>query len=173
MWTWGLNAYGELGFPPVPPADAGIPTPTQVGSATDWSNAAGGRYFTTAVKTNGTLWAFGVNDTGQLGTGDLTSRQVPTQIGSATNWSETTAGNATSLGIRTDGTLWGWGDNFFGELGVGNNVNRLVPTQVGAATDNLGVINRASNLGLTKLYANIRKYYLFLILNEVSSKAGV
>ena len=39
-----------------------------------------------AIKTNGTLWAWGENGSGRLGLGDTTDRYAPTQVGTEINW---------------------------------------------------------------------------------------
>ena len=71
-----------------------------------------------SIKTDGTLWSWGNNDSGQLGLGDLNSRSSPVQVGSLTNWKSISCGNSTSLVIKVEGTLWGWGYNYYGELGL-------------------------------------------------------
>ena len=58
--------------------------PTQVGSANDWAAIApggGDSYHTLALKRDGTLWAWGFNQFGQLGLGDTTDRLIPTEVG--------------------------------------------------------------------------------------------
>ena len=60
--------------------------PTRVGMDTDWAMVDGGGQFAAAVKTDGTLWAWGQNHLYQLGQGDLTERLVPTQIGADADW---------------------------------------------------------------------------------------
>ncbi|OPY68532.1 MAG: Regulator of chromosome condensation (RCC1) repeat protein [Syntrophorhabdaceae bacterium PtaU1.Bin034] len=106
----------------------------------NWSEAAGpriaaGSSHTVAIKSDGTLWAWGSNVSGQLGDGTTANRSVPTQIGSATNWNVIAAGEAHNVAIRSDGTLWAWGSNVSGQLGDGTTTTRATPIQVGAATN--------------------------------------
>jgi alpha-tubulin suppressor-like RCC1 family protein len=69
-----------------------------------------------AIKSDGTLWAFGANDNGQLGLGDTTDRLLPVQV--MTGASKVSAGYAHSLIIKTDNTLWSTGLNRDGRLGL-------------------------------------------------------
>ena len=84
---------------------------------------------TVAINADGTLWAWGSNEYGQLGLGDYSNRDVPTQVGTDTNWAMVSAGDEYTLAIRTNGTLWAWGSNSAGKLGIGTSQN--VPTRVG------------------------------------------
>ncbi|WP_208029780.1 RCC1 domain-containing protein [Rhabdothermincola sediminis] len=85
--------------------------------------------------TSGTLWAWGYNGDGQLGTGDTTDQTSPVQIGTGTDWASVTAGDSHTVAIRTDGTLWAWGRNGYGQLGTGDTTNRTSPVQIGTGTD--------------------------------------
>jgi alpha-tubulin suppressor-like RCC1 family protein len=87
------------------------------------------------IKSDGTLWAWGSNQFGQLGDGTTNSQSVPEQIGTGTNWVDIAAGVSSSYGITADGKLWAWGDNGAGELGDGTNNASLVPEQIGTATN--------------------------------------
>ena len=80
------------------------------------------------------LFAWGYNNTGQLGLGDLTNRSSPVQVGALATWAKTGAGYVSSYAIKSDGTLWSWGYNFYGGLGLGDAVTRSSPVQVGALT---------------------------------------
>lgn len=106
-----------------------------VGAAGDWKTVSTGWEFTVAVKSDGSLWAWGKNDVGQLGLGDTDDRHVPTQIGSATDWATVSAGMEHALAIKTTGELYAWGVNDKAQLGLGDHIDRDVPTQVGTAND--------------------------------------
>ena len=133
LWAWGRNAFGQLGLG-TSDTDA-HPTPTQVGADTDWAAVATGLRFTFALKTDGSLWAWGQNDNGQLGLGDTTLRQVPVRVGMDTDWAMVDGGGQFAAAVKTDGTLWTWGLNDKYQLGQGDITARHVPTQVGADVD--------------------------------------
>ena len=85
LWSWGRNGEGELGL-----NTAGNPTarssPTQIPGTTWTSNIAGGQAGQfAAVKSDGTLWTWGANSSGNLGQNDTTARSSPTQI-PGTKW---------------------------------------------------------------------------------------
>ncbi len=86
------------------------------------------------VRTDGTLWAWGRNQNGQLGDGTTTSRFFPIQIGSATDWASVSCGAFHTLALKLDGSLWSWGDNSSGQLGDDSNLQKLSPVRIG--TDN-------------------------------------
>ena len=96
--------------------------------------ASGGSH-TVALRTNGTLWAWGDNRQGQVGDGTTTSRHSPVQIGTADNWAGVSAGSTHTVALRTDGTLWAWGNNGSGRLGDGTTTSRQSPVQIGAGMD--------------------------------------
>ena len=109
--------------------------PAQISTDTDWAQIVCGDFWTFAIKTNGTLWAWGRNELGQLGNNTILDIPVPTQIGTDTNWSSVATGKWNTFALKTDGTLWGWGSNFYSTIGDGTTVDKLVPTQVGTATN--------------------------------------
>jgi alpha-tubulin suppressor-like RCC1 family protein len=85
--------------------------------------------------TAGTLWAWGTNATGVLGTGNLTTYSSPVQIGTADNWAKVATNAKSTAAIKADGTLWTWGASTSGVLGQGALVNRSSPVQVGSLTN--------------------------------------
>jgi len=140
LWCWGYNGSGQLGDG----TNWSSNIPIQVGSDTNWRIVSAGGYYngwwtysghTCGVKTDGTLWCWGKNDSGQLGDGTNTDRWTPIQVGTDTNWRTVSAGGHITCAIKTTGTLWCWGDNYWGQIGDGTNTDRYSPTQVGTDTD--------------------------------------
>jgi alpha-tubulin suppressor-like RCC1 family protein len=130
LWAWGLNGWGQLGL------GDGVDryTPSQIGTDSDWSIAfTAGSAHTLALKTNGTLWAWGGNESGQLGDGTGMFRITPEQISIESDWSYVVAGQDHTLAIKTDGTLWGWGAN--GNDQLGRSGNNEIPGYVGTESD--------------------------------------
>ena len=142
LQTWGYNFYGQLGQ-----GSSGtnfnviaIPSDVIVSSST-WKQVACGYSHTCSVKTDGTLWSFGLHDKGQLGDNSVvsttnngvtvyTSKITPTQVGTSTTWKQVSCGYKHSAGIKNDGTLWTWGLNDAGQLGDNTSSNRSSPVQV-------------------------------------------
>jgi alpha-tubulin suppressor-like RCC1 family protein len=94
---------------------------------------AGGHSHTIAVKRNGTLWAWGRNNVGQLGVNPFTDQLLPTQVGTDSDWAVPTAAYLHSAAIKRDGSLWAWGFNTAGQIGDGTTSVRPFPTAVGTA----------------------------------------
>ena len=140
LWGWGLNAHGQLGNG-VDSGYGGNYSPIQVGSLTTWSKVTAGSASTIAIKTDGTLWAWGRNNGGQLGQNDTVSRSSPVQIGSSTDWLQVSERSATAIALKTGGSLWGWGYNSNGQVGDGTKTNRSNPVQIGTSTGWVAAVN--------------------------------
>ena len=97
-----------------------------------WKFITAGDGSTYAIKEDGSLWAWGWNESGQLGIGGGVERTaVPQQVGTETNWKCASSGQAYAFFIKEDGTLWAAGDNSKGIQGVGDGVGHKSPTQIG------------------------------------------
>ena len=131
LWSWGDNTNGQVGNNST---TATITSPIQIGVGTNWLKVSSGLGHTIAIKTDGTLWAWGLNSSGQLGDGTTDNKSSPIQIGSLTNWSEISCGSDYTMAVRSDGTLWAWGTNTVGKLGIGNTTSQSSPTQVAGTT---------------------------------------
>ncbi|MCL2675470.1 MAG: Ig-like domain-containing protein [Firmicutes bacterium] len=139
LWAWGYNNRGQLGVGGISVGEGYVfahrYTPTRVGTDNDWDTVSIGDRHTLAVKKDGTLWAWGHNNYGQVGDGTTTTAQtgagyndkiVPVQIGDATDWASVSAGNDYSLATKKNGTVWAWGRNNEGQLGTGGRSTTAV-----------------------------------------------
>jgi len=138
LWMFGANYAGQLGQNNL----INRSSPVQVGLLTNWANVATSNTgydigFTTrlgscvAVKTDGTLWAWGGNRYGTLGLNNTTYFSSPVQVTGSSDWSQVFMGRSFCMAIKTGGTLWAWGTNTNGSLGLNDLVNRSSPVQVG------------------------------------------
>jgi len=130
--AWGSNYRGQLGDGTV--TDRTIPA--LIGSGYAAVAAGGGQFLvevegghTVALKSDGSLWAWGWNAYGQLGDATTTDRHTPVRIGSG--YTAVAAGQSHTVALKPDGGLWAWGDNYYGQLGDGSNANHSIPTYIG------------------------------------------
>jgi len=103
---------------------------TGIASAAVTPQVKGGYHYTLALKSDGTVWAWGGNDSGQLGNGTSTDSLVPVQVNEISNIVDISAGCSSNLALKSDGNVWGWGSNGSGELGDGTTENRDTPVQI-------------------------------------------
>ncbi len=136
LWVWGDNNYfGAGGF-----GESAIDrsTPTQLGLLTNWAQVSQGyNGAVVAVKTDGTMWAWGDGRYGSTGLSNALAVSSPTQIGSLTTWAMARSGVHFCAAIKTDGTLWTWGKSINGESGrsfASASAHTSSPLQVGALT---------------------------------------
>lgn len=122
VWAWGDNSNGALGqgyedFKAHPfPMRVKTSASTHLGDVTAVS---GGVFFTLALTSAGTVYAWGSNFAGKLGVGDFTERHYATQITSFGSVKAVSAGDYHSLALKSDGTAWSWGEGWEGQLGLG------------------------------------------------------
>ena len=125
LWTWGNNTSGRLGNA----VTTNVSTPvTTFAGGTNWKQVSGGNALTAAIKTDGTLWIWGLATLGRLGNG-ITTGNVSTPVttfAGGTNWKQVSCGYHT-VAIKTDGTLWTWGGGSLGQLGNAVTTNASTP----------------------------------------------
>lgn len=128
LWGMGLNEWGALGdgseegqnlwqMDPVKVVDSGV------------TACSAGKEHSLFTKSDGSLWAMGANNFGQLGDGTGIDQYSPVKIRDS-GVKAIAAGGSHSLFVMSDGSLWAMGDNFAGQLGDGTQEDRLLPVQI-------------------------------------------
>ena len=144
-------------------------TPLQVGNDNDWisisKNFQGNHQL--ALKSDGTLWAWGENGYGELGDGTNINKAFPIQIGSNSNWSFISAGERYSLALNSNGELWTWGLNSFGQLGDGSFDNKNTPTLINCPTT-LAIYGVEPNNSFM-IYPNPSRKIINIDINQIKS----
>ncbi|MCL2804774.1 MAG: hypothetical protein FWD26_02430 [Treponema sp.] len=138
LWAWGSNLYGQFGNGNRGFFSEGNQhrihgnlTPVRIGTATNWASVYSGGRLTIALRTDGSLWGWGI-----LGFNGFTIHDygtTPVRIG--TVWASVSVGTSHVAAISRDGSLWSWGHNRNGQLGDGTTIERTAPVRVGTDTD--------------------------------------
>jgi alpha-tubulin suppressor-like RCC1 family protein len=134
-YDWGYNAAGQLGNGTT--TDSAVPVPVTLPAAVHQvfqggSGAKNGQ--TVAILANGSVWAWGDNDRGQLGVGTRVSADVPRRVDvpKGVTFVKVGSGGYASYAIDRSGRLWAWGDNRSGQLGIGSSITTATkPVSVG------------------------------------------
>lgn len=148
VWSWGWNFDGELGHgqPCAPGVDCLTRVPVQVSGLTGVTALASGAYHGLALRSDGTVWAWGSNGQGKLGTGAdcqqdpaVCRSYVPVQV-STSGVTHLAAFYGGGYVVRSDGTVWAWGSNYGGTLGNDSVVEyTTVPVPVQGFTGATGL----------------------------------
>jgi alpha-tubulin suppressor-like RCC1 family protein len=130
VWAWGYNASGQLGDGAN--VDRLVPYQLPAYSASPVAFISAGYTHSLAVTEDGRVWAWGSNDSGQLGDGTQTQRNSPVQLlaFSVNPVVAVSAGQSHSLALTADGRVWGWGSNYYGQVGDGTQNIRTSPVQL-------------------------------------------
>jgi alpha-tubulin suppressor-like RCC1 family protein len=139
LQAWGLGTSGQLGDNTVvtksSPIAVGTSIPTILSApaiigASSWTSVSAGGSHSTAIRTDGGLFTWGLNGNGQLGLSDTINRSSPVQVGTS-SWVAVSAGSNHTLANRYgDNQLFIWGFNTQGQLGNGVTTARSSPVQV-------------------------------------------
>jgi alpha-tubulin suppressor-like RCC1 family protein len=139
VWGWGRNQHGQVGNGNR--IDRSRPARVRASASAFFTNviaiSAGGE-FSLALKGDGTVWAWGLNNSGQFGDGTTTNSDYPVQVkkpesegeGFLENIVAISAGGSHCMALRSDGTVWTWGYGGQGRLGDGMNATQTRPVQV-------------------------------------------
>jgi alpha-tubulin suppressor-like RCC1 family protein len=155
VWGWGNSESGQLGAIPqqtcrnIAEGDRICsPTATQIPGLSSIVALAAGEVHGLALKSDGTVWAWGDNGSGQLGNDSQNGSSTPTQIAGLSGVMAISANSQYSVALKSDGTVWVWGDNRYGQLGdgtttglgEGTSTGTRVPTQVPGLTDIVAIV---------------------------------
>jgi len=133
-WAWGNGGNGRLGDNTTSNRSSPV---SVVGGFTDWIFLSAGERHSLGLRSNGTIWSWGYNTSGQLGDNTTVTKSSPVSVvGGFTDWTSINAADAHNVALRANGTLWSWGANSFGQLGDNTTSNRSSPVSVvGGFTD--------------------------------------
>ena len=127
VWAWGANDSGQIGDGSFVPR----PLPVQIPGLSDVvAIEARGMSFSIALKADGSVWAWGNNNQGQLGVSGLTYGTTPIRVPGLSDIVTIAAGYSHVLAMRRDGAVFAWGDNMHGQIGDGTLQNRAEPRPV-------------------------------------------
>jgi alpha-tubulin suppressor-like RCC1 family protein len=164
LWTWGSNSAGVLGDG----TTTNRSSPVSITTSNNWiqvavASTSQSTYHAAAIKTDGSLWTWGANPTGQLGDGTTTNRSSPgTTAGGGFDWAKVSVGGQSSAAIKNDGTLWTWGRNAYtvsgagvgtGILGDGSTTDRSSPQTVagGGTTWKQVSVSAGASIGMAAI----------------------
>jgi alpha-tubulin suppressor-like RCC1 family protein len=128
VWAWGDNSAGELGRGTVTDHEV---TPAPVSGLAGVTKISAGCGFSLALRSDGTVWAWGLDNVGQLGNGSTASSAVPVKITALSQVTSIAAGLDSAVAIVAGGaSVWAWGGNDVGQLGDGTTAGHATPVRV-------------------------------------------
>jgi len=145
VYAWGDNGYGQLGngtttssSAPVAVSAGAIPAGVSI------TQIAAGGYHSLALGSDGHVYAWGVNASGQLGNGTTINSSAPVAVSAGAipagvSITQIAAGDYHSLALGSDGHIYAWGANASGQLGNGTTTNSSAPAAVSAGAIPAGV----------------------------------
>ncbi|UVI29095.1 RCC1 domain-containing protein [Paenibacillus spongiae] len=127
VWAWGGNEYGQLGDGTVSDQYSYEFSPVQAQGLDSVVAVAAGMVHSLALKSDGTVWAWGGESS------------IPVQVQGLDSVVAIAAGATHSVALKSDGTVWTWGDNNYGQLGDGTTTARTTPVQLASLANVVGV----------------------------------
>ncbi len=135
-WAWGDDTYGQLGDGNSGGQQTSAVLVTNLAAVAQMS---GGYQHSLALDANYNVWAWGNNDSGQLGDGTTTPQAIPEELNGLTNIVQIAAGGGHSLALAADESVRAWGNNDYGQLGDGTTTEQASPVIVSGLTNALAI----------------------------------
>jgi len=137
VWAWGSNSFGQLG----PGLDLNQKTPAQVqGLSGVFTQVAAAAQFSLALRSDGTVWAWGANINGQLGRGGTSDHEAtPARVLVLNHITRISAAGGFALALRDDGIVFAWGANSEGQLGNGTTASSPTPAKIPGLSQVTGI----------------------------------
>ena len=175
LWTWGRGTYGRLGDNTV--TSKSTPVTTFAGG-TNWKQVSAGRFHCAAIKTDGTLWTWGLGTYGQLGNTDSTNRSTPvTTFAGGTNWKQVSAGDNYCIAVTYidhdnifSDAFWLLGEQDSGSSGTPGSAGTFTSANITASmagnttlsfTFIETTLNCIDNVSYIRLYKNSSQIFQF------------
>lgn len=137
VWTWGDNGSGQIGNGSAASYTIYQTIPVQVSNLNGIIDFSLGDTFALAVKSNGSVWSWGNNSSGEMGNGTISyhGQTSPLQVMALSGIKSVSGGDAYCAATKGDGTIYSWGQNDCGQLGDGTTFDKATPTLVKGVTD--------------------------------------
>lgn len=133
VWAWGDNGGSQSGLDAI--LTTRTASPNLIEGLHSVIDIAGGYSHSLALRADGTVWGWGSNWDGALGSGPTWNRHVAEPILGIEDVIQIAAGSGHSLALRSDGTVWGWGNSMYGQAGVEGVDKSPIPTRIEGLSD--------------------------------------
>lgn len=145
VWAWGPNGNGQLGTGEKSSTNATVPV--QANNISDVKAVVASSNASVVLLNNGSVWAWGSNNIGQLGVDSdaVTESLVPMRVAGLDSVTAIAGGSNHFLALKSDGTVWSWGSNSGDALGTGVFLYQKAPKQVPGLTNIVKIFAGPSN----------------------------
>ena len=173
LYVWGKNSYGQLGVGDEVNKNTPIKVTAINGKVMEL--IIGYSFSVYAILEDGSLYAWGNNESSKLGVGDEVNRNTPTKVNLPGKIKKLITSSSASYAILEDGSLYAWGYNYYGELGVGSNEDKNTPTKVTAINGKIMdlIINSDKNSNYKSIFAIIKDGSLYAWGNNKGGQLGI
>lgn len=129
-YAWGSNSYGQLGDGTT--TNRAVPVMVNMPAGVTFTSISTSYLHTVALSTTGEAFAWGRNNSGEVGDGTTTARYSPVAVSMppGVSFGSIRAGQLHTVALSITGTAYAWGRNDFGQLGDGTLTNRHTPVAV-------------------------------------------